>query len=429
MSPTPGPITSAASISSPSPSAPQKRAASSMAGADDTSSNDNGSNKRAATTTTTTTTTGGGGLGTADPAYKERAHFEATFDRIADEVMADVATFRLPPDGVEWIRKMLYYTIPGGKMNRGLSVVSSLQSLKKRHLTEKELVQAEILGWCVELLQGFFLIADDIMDASITRRGAPCWYRADGVGMVAINDSFIVESIIYRLLRTHFRDANSPDVYLALVDLFHEVTFQTELGQLMDLITAAPPPPTPPASTSSAPAAAAAADFDFAKFSTARHAYIVEYKTAYYSFYLPVALAMVLAGVTAPSAFSAARAVLVPLGEYFQAQDDFLDCYGTPEQIGKVGTDIEDGKCSWVVTRALGRCSDAQRAALARAYGRHDKESVAVVKRVFEEVGVEEEYRRYEEESYERIGRLIEEIDERVLPREMFVTFMNRIYK
>lgn len=74
-----------------------------------------------------------------------------------------------------------------------------------------------------------------MMDQSITRRGQPCWYRVQGVGNIAINDSFMLEAGIYHLLKKHFR---SQPYYVDLLELFHEVTFQTELGQLIDLITA-----------------------------------------------------------------------------------------------------------------------------------------------------------------------------------------------
>ena len=70
-------------------------------------------------------------------------------------------------------------------------------------------------------LQAFFVVSDGIMDASITRRGQPCWYRNEGIGMIAINDSFMLESAIYYLLKKHFRQES---YYVDLLDLFHEVS-------------------------------------------------------------------------------------------------------------------------------------------------------------------------------------------------------------
>lgn len=113
----------------------------------------------------------------------ERKQFIETFDVIAQELVDGLANYRLPENGVQWFKTMINTTIPGGihhwlgKMNRGLTVASSLKSILKRSLTEKEMFDANLLGWCIEMLQAFFLIQDDIMDASITRRGEPCWYK------------------------------------------------------------------------------------------------------------------------------------------------------------------------------------------------------------------------------------------------------------
>lgn len=113
-------------------------------------------------------------------------------------------------------------------MNRGLAVVVSHKLIaqtkgsKGGPLTPESLRKAQILGWCVELLQSFFLVADDVMDHSEMRRGKPCWYKREDVGLDALNDAILLEAGIYKLLHKHFREES---YYVDLLELFHDVIF------------------------------------------------------------------------------------------------------------------------------------------------------------------------------------------------------------
>jgi len=132
--------------------------------------------------------------------------------------------------------------------------------------------------------------------------------------------------------------------------------------------------------------------------------------------------------------------ILLPLGEYFQIQDDFLDYSGTPEQIGKIGTDIVDNKCSWCINTALAAATPEQRRVLDENYGQKDAAKEARIKALYEEVGIPAKYKAYEEDAYHRIIGMIEQIPEvevtptygdepAVLQRQVFKTFLDKIYK
>nr|AEP25623.1 FPP synthase-like geranyl pyrophosphate synthase [Ganoderma lucidum]AEP25624.1 FPP synthase-like geranyl pyrophosphate synthase [Ganoderma lucidum] len=361
----------------------------------------------------------------ADAKAQKRQKFEDVFSKLREELLDYLRQEGMPADVVAWFKRNLDYNVPGGKLNRGMSVVDSVEILKGRKLNDDEYFKAALLGWCVEFLQAYFLISDDMMDQSVTRRGQPCYYRLEGVNLIAINDSYMVEGAIYYLLKKHFR---SEPYYVYLLDVLHDTTFQTQIGQLIDMVTA-------PEDV-----------VDLSKFSLDKHRKIVIFKTSYYSFYLPVALAMYICGIPhsppgthdADDPYALAESILVPLGEYFQVQDDFLDFAAPPEVLGKIGTDIIDNKCSWCVNTALALASPAQRRVLDESYGIKDKAAEARVKALYEELGIRERYAAYEEGAYRRIMGLIETIPEGGkdvgagevrLKREVFKAFLDKIYK
>lgn len=297
----------------------------------------------------------------------------------------------------------------GGKCNRGMSVVDTTTILLGREATKDELFKSATLGWLIELLQAFFLVSDDIMDDSKTRRGSPCWYRMPNVGMIAINDAFMLEAGIYILLKKYFRQDKS---YVDLIELFHEVTFQTELGQTCDLLTAPED------------------HVDLTNFSLDKYTFIVIYKTAYYSFYLPVALALYYTGLATGKNLKSSHDILIPMGEYFQVQDDYLDAFADPETLGKIGTDIMDNKCSWLINQALKLVSPAQRQILDENYGKKDSVAEGKVKELYRELHLEDIYLSYEEESVTKIKGLIASLDESEgLKKEVFEAFLKKIYK
>ena len=118
----------------------------------------------------------------AYPAWDDKdtkGSFMKICDMLVKEVLEELPPmYEMPANEVKWVERMLNYNVKGGKMNRGLMVVESVKALaafKGKKLSPQEISRFAVLGWAVEWMQAWLLMADDIMDDSQTRRGQPCW--------------------------------------------------------------------------------------------------------------------------------------------------------------------------------------------------------------------------------------------------------------
>lgn len=122
-------------------------------------------------------------------------------------------------------KAVLSYNISDGKKIRGTAVIDAVRIISSGSADESLLKKASILGWCIELMQGAFLVADDLMDHSLTRRGKPCWYLTVKDKESSVNDSFYLYSCTFTLLNKYF--ATNVKLY----HLFNEVFQRTVIGQ------------------------------------------------------------------------------------------------------------------------------------------------------------------------------------------------------
>ncbi|GKB55601.1 chrysanthemyl diphosphate synthase [Tanacetum coccineum] len=206
--------------------------------------------------------------------------------------------------------------------------------MKKTRLLEDKNVKVPVYVKD-DSLQVFLLVHDDILDASHTQRGRPCWFR---VGVVAINDDVLLRNHVHRILKKHFQ---GKFYYMHLLDLFNETEFQIISRQIIDTISRL------------------AGQKDLSKYSMSLKRQIVQYKTSYYTCYLPIACALLMFGENLEDHVQV-KDVLVELGMYYQIQNDYLNTFGDPNVFGKTRKDIEECKCSWLIAKALELANEEQ---------------------------------------------------------------------
>lgn len=278
------------------------------------------------------------------------------------------------------VENLIDYNVGGGKNLRAKLLLDTYHELST-HTHNNETIQATddfavACAWSIEFIQASFLVADDIMDKSLTRRGKPCWYKV--AGLTALNDALILESLAHRLIDMYNTGNGHPNVGI-IKQLTEDVTYNVKFGQSLDMDTEK---------------VGSLNDYTMERYTT-----IVAFKTAFYTTYLPVVMGMMLGlhPEQLNQSSDAITKICMKLGEFFQIQDDYLDCFGETTVTGKIGTDIQDNKCSWLVVQALQKANEQQKELLYSNYGKRDQARIQTVKQLYNELDLKNVYAEYQD--------------------------------
>ena len=262
----------------------------------------------------------------------------------------------------------------------------------------------------IELFQAAALMHDDIADESEMRRGQPCMYLSEGVG-IAINagDSALV-AVTSCIMDDETYDAQTK---LRLLDEIIRMERLTLEGQALDLGWARD---------------------ERWDISPEDYLAMARRKTAYYSAATPLVVGAICGGGSQEQ-IEGLRSFGLDCGLAFQIQDDLLNLVGDSDAQGKdYRSDITEGKRTLVMTWALAHLDVAQREELVRILGAHavDVGSLDRAVALAQESGAIEHARRYARTLVERAKAALDDVavaeDAKVMLRSMADFFVDRTH-
>lgn len=270
---------------------------------------------------------------------------------------ADSAT-----EAADMYRRLYEYTAAGKMIRGGLACLGHEMFAQPAAASDAAFAEpadaALDLAAALELFQSGLLIHDDIMDCDDTRRGMPTLHRAyeaafgQDLAQVGLQPVGKPE-LVGQALAICAGDAS----YFIAVELLTNATAKAAalcarelvdvcFAQMRDVRWGASPELPDPAAVLE----------------------MYRYKTARYTFSMPLAVGALLAG--RPDAVPALNAFGEGVGIAFQIRDDALGLYGDEKEIGKpVGSDIREGKKTLYHILLRRRASAEENARLAGLYG------------------------------------------------------------
>jgi len=267
------------------------------------------------------------------------------------EYLDEIVVVKEPKELYNPIR---YIVSLGGKRLRPILTLMSCDFFNTKY---KKALPAAL---ALELFHNFSLIHDDIMDEAPLRRGKETVHKKWDLNTgILSGDAMLI--LAYQLFENY-----EPLMFSELAKLFSKTALQVCEGQQYDV------------------------DFETRMdVSITEYLKMIEYKTA-----VLLGAAMQMGAIVADASDACKQNSYEfgkNIGIAFQLQDDYLDCFGDPENFGKqVGGDIISNKKTYLYLTALSNCNEKDKKRLVKLFSESPKDSsqkIIEVKKLYLESG------------------------------------------
>ncbi|MEM4221972.1 MAG: polyprenyl synthetase family protein [archaeon] len=259
---------------------------------------------------------------------------------------------------VDFVDRIIEFNMRGGKRVRPALMVEGYKAVGGQDLDA-------IYKACVsiEVLEGYLLIHDDIMDQDELRRGGPTIWKSyadifekeyklekvkalKGGWDIGIVAGDVVETFAYDIL------ANSnfpPERRCEAINRLATIERYTGFGQFLDYLTEVKP---------------------LEKVTEEEVLTVHKFKTAYYTILGPLQIGMSLGGAKKETLEKIAD-FGIPVGIAFQVYDDMLGLFGDEKKLGKpVGSDVKEGKRTLLILKAIEKGTESDRKKIKKILGK-----------------------------------------------------------
>ncbi|XP_028158133.1 farnesyl pyrophosphate synthase-like [Ostrinia furnacalis] len=264
------------------------------------------------------------------------------------------------------------------------------------NITAETINQAFVLAWAAQITEAHQKISEEAKLGPTASK--------QNHSEVAVKDGNLLRSFMYAMLEQKFQNTKK---YRDILQLFNKAFLYGVISQYQD---------NPINKTNKC-----------ANINSSYYQMLCDYKVSYIYFELPLLLAMKLSNKTDVNLQENVHNICSQMGMLYQIQEDFQNCFGDETIIGTEGTDIQEGKCTWLAVTALQRFTPHQRVVFEACYGSDEPAHIERVKLLYKQMQLDQLLREEEGALYESIMQNSEMVEKSGIPCKLFENLLEAI--